>query len=440
MNSKQSRVELAIGNMNIEVLNSMQLEAIENIRKNPEIVLLAPTGSGKTIAFLLPILEMLKTDNDQIQALVLAPSRELSIQIEQVFRSMKTGFKSLCCYGGHPVSVEKKSLKTPPALLIGTPGRIADHLRREHIDTENIRFIVLDEFDKSLEFGFEAEMSFIMGRLRGLQKRVLTSATKSTEIPAFTGLKNPIELNHLPNEAPEGLTLKMVMSESTEKQDTLMQLLCLLGTKASLVFCNHREAVERLSSFLNENGLYNDVFHGGLEQEERERTLIKFRNGSIRILITTDLAARGLDIPLIENIIHYQLPAVETAFTHRNGRTARMHAQGNAFLILSDKDKIPGWIEEKPELVSLPAKAIIPPASEWTTIYISAGKKDKVNKVDIVGWLLQKGHLKKEELGLIDVLDFISFAAVKSNKINELFRLLRNEPLKKKKVKIAVAR
>jgi ATP-independent RNA helicase DbpA len=440
MNLKQSRVDLAIGNMNIDVLNSMQLEAIDNIRKNPEIVLLAPTGSGKTIAFLLPILEMLKTDNDQIQSLVIAPSRELSIQIEHVFKSMKTGFKSLCCYGGHPVSVEKKSLKIPPALLIGTPGRIADHLRREHIDTENIRLVVLDEFDKSLEFGFEAEMSFIMGRLGHLQKRVLTSATKSTEIPVFAGLKNPIELNHLPNEAPEGLTLKMVMSESIEKQDILMQLLCLLGTKASLVFCNHREAVERLSSFLNENGLYNDVFHGGLEQEERERTLIKFRNGSIRILITTDLAARGLDIPLIENIIHYQLPAVEAAFTHRNGRTARMHAHGNAFLILSDKDKMPIWIEEKPELVSLPAKTIIPPPSEWTTIYISVGKKDKVNKVDIVGWLLQKGNLQKEELGLIDVLDFISFVAVKNNKINELLRLLRNEPLKKKKVRIAIAR
>jgi len=430
----------AIENLNIEQLNSMQLEAFDCIKKNADNVLLAPTGSWKTIGFLLPVLELLDAKEDRIQTLVLAPSRELSLQIEQVFKSMKTGFRSLCCYGGHSVSVEKKSLQANPALLIGTPGRIADHIRREHIDTSGIKTLVLDEFDKSLEFGFENEMSFIIGRLRQLQKRVLISATQSLTIPGFTGLENPAVLNYLSAEAVEGLTLKVVMSDSIEKTETLFRLLCHIGNHSTLVFCNHREAVERISKFLSERQLENDIFHGGLEQDERERALIKFSNGSIRVLITTDLASRGLDISIIENIVHYQLPSTETAFTHRNGRTARMHAHGNAFLLLSGDEKLPAYITEKPPLEPLPEKTIVPKPSEWETIYISAGKKDKVNKVDIVGLLLQKGKLNKEELGLINVLDFASFAAVKSTKVPELLRLLRDEPLKKKKVKIAVAR
>jgi len=430
----------AIENLHIEELNSMQLDAIDSIEKNQNTILLAPTGSGKTIGFLLPVLKMLDANKDQIQALVLAPSRELSIQIEQVFKSMKTGFRSLCCYGGHAVSVEKKSLQARPPLLIGTPGRIADHLRREHIDTTGIQILVLDEFDKSLEFGFENEMSFIIGRLNQLQKRILTSATQSLIIPDFTGLNNPATLNYLVAGPAEGLALKMVMSDSIEKTETLFRLLCHLGNHSTLVFCNHREAVERISRFLSERQLENDIFHGGLEQDERERALIKFSNGSVRVLITTDLASRGLDIPLIENIIHYQLPSTETAFTHRNGRTARMHAQGNAFLLLSGEEKLPAYITEKPPVEPLPENTVVPKPSGWTTIYISTGKKDKVNKVDIVGLLLQKGKLQKDELGLIHVLDFVSFAAVKSTKVPELLRLLRDEPLKKKKVRIAVAR
>ncbi|HBG70743.1 MAG: helicase [Bacteroidetes bacterium GWF2_43_63] len=433
-------ISAAIENLHIEKLNAMQVEAIDSIEKNQDTVLLAPTGSGKTIGFLLPILKLLDANKDQIQALVLTPSRELAIQIEQVFKSMKTGFRSLCCYGGHSVSTEKKSLQANPALLIGTPGRIADHIRRGHINTTGIHTLVLDEFDKSLEFGFEREMRFIIELLEKLQKRILTSATHSLAIPDFTGMQNPVELNYLTAEAAEGLTLKVVMSDSLEKTDTLFRLLCHLGNHSTMVFCNHREAVERISRFLADRQLENDIFHGGLEQDERERVLIKFHNGSVRILITTDLASRGLDIPLVENIIHYQLPSTETAFTHRNGRTARMHAQGNAFLLLAGEEKLPVYINEKPPIEPLPEETVVPKPSDWQTIYISAGKKDKVNKVDIVGLLLQKGKLKKEELGLINVLDFVSFAAVKSNKVPELLRLLRDEPLKKKKVKIAVAR
>jgi ATP-independent RNA helicase DbpA len=176
-----------------------------------------------------------------------------------------------------------------------------------------------------------------------------------------------------------------------------------------------------------------------MEQEDRERALLKFRNGSHRILITTDLASRGLDIPEIEYVVHYQLPHNEEAFLHRNGRTARMHAKGTSYLILSPDEKL-AYLKKTPEVEELPEKNIIPPPTPWSTLYIAAGKKDKINKIDIVGLLLKKGELDKDDVGLIEVLDHSSYAAVKSKKIGRLVNLIKAEKIKNKKVKIEVSR
>ncbi len=276
-----------------------------------DVILLAPTGSGKTLAFLLPLLSVLDANVPLVQAatLILVPSRELALQIEQVFKAMGNGFKVNCCYGGHSTKIERNNLFwQPPALLIGTPGRIAHHLRRESFSTDKIATLILDEFDKSLEFGFQEDMAYIIGQLPAIKKRVLTSATKMDEIPAFTGVKKPIELNFLDNKAnAPDLKLKAVISPAADKLDTLFSLICKIGNKPMLIFCNHRDAVERISDLLWNRGLVHDIFHGGMEQEDRERALLKFRNGSHRILITTDLASRGLDIP--RNRIRYTLSA-----------------------------------------------------------------------------------------------------------------------------------
>jgi superfamily II DNA/RNA helicase len=293
-----------------------------------------------------------------------------------------------------------KNLSQPPAVLIGTPGRIGHHLRRESFSTDTITTLILDEFDKALEFGFQEDMAYIIGQLRSVRKRILTSATQMDEIPRFTGIHKPVTLNYLDNTPTVSkLTQKVVVAEAADKLEALFALICKIGDKATLVFCNHREAVERISDTLWDNGLPNDIFHGGMEQDDRERALIKFRNGSHRILITTDLASRGLDIPEIEHVIHYQLPHNEEAFTHRNGRTARMHATGTSYLLLAPGEK-PAYLKELPEVEDLSGDIVIPQPSQWTTLYLAAGKKDKVNKVDIVGLLLKKGELDKEDLGL----------------------------------------
>ncbi|HTA61370.1 MAG TPA: DEAD/DEAH box helicase, partial [Bacteroidia bacterium] len=189
----------ALKNLKIEALNPMQLASIEAAKKQKDILLLSPTGSGKTLGFLLPILNNLEKDKTGVQALIVVPSRELSLQIEQVFKQMSTGFKINCCYGGHATRIEKNNLEHPPTVLVGTPGRIAYHLRLNNFDTNNVHALVLDEFDKALEFGFQDDMSYIISQLKNLKKRTLTSATKMKEIPAFTGVKHPFEINYLPD-------------------------------------------------------------------------------------------------------------------------------------------------------------------------------------------------------------------------------------------------
>ena len=434
----ENQIQKAISNLKIEALNEMQIASIEANKGQEDCVLLSPTGSGKTLAFLLPLLGHLNANLDYVQALIVTPSRELAIQIEEVFRSLGTSFKVNSTYGGHSIKVEENNFTQAPAVLVGTPGRICDHVNRGNLDLSKVKTLILDEFDKSLEMGFQEEMGYIVGQLNSLQKRMLISATEMKEIPSFTGIIDPIQLNFLSGKS-EGLTLKLVMSEDKDKLQTLFDLLCQNSNESTIVFCNHRDTVERISDFLTEMGVVNTFFHGGLDQTERERTMIKFRNGSSNYLITTDLAARGLDIPEIKYIIHYHMPPKEDGFIHRNGRTARMSATGTSFLLMSRDEDMPDYIKKRPETVKLKDDNSMPKKPEWVTLYLSGGKKDKINKIDIVGFLSKKGNLEKFDLGLIIVQDFSSYASVKRNKVSQLLQDIQNEKVKGKKLKIEIA-
>lgn len=430
-----------LSNLGIESLNEMQLEAGETILNTSNTLLLSPTGSGKTLAFLLPVFEMLNEESDQVQCLILVPSRELGLQIEQVWKKMQTGYKVNVCYGGHSIDTEIKNLSNPPAVLIGTPGRIADHIDRGTFKTDGIQTLILDEFDKSLQLGFHEQMSFIITRLPKIDKRVLVSATSDIEIPRYTKVTNPVVLDFIPHEKEnESLTMKMVVSKEKDKIDALFHLICSLKSESAIIFCNHRDAAERISDTLNEKGIYSVYYHGGMDQDERERALIQFRNGSISYLVTTDLAARGLDIPEMRHVIHYHLPSKLDEFTHRNGRTARMMASGTAYILIHESEKQFDYIDYGMQVLKVDENAALPKPPEFRTIYISGGKKNKLNKIDIVGFFSQKGKLEKGDLGLIEVKDFISFAAVKSKKVPDLLKNIRDEKMKGKKYKIEVAR
>ncbi len=441
MKKKKYSLEEILVNLKIDALNEMQVAALEANKKKDDIVLLSATGSGKTLAFLLPILENLEEENKNTQALIVVPSRELAMQIEGVFKRMGTGNKISATYGGHKREIEENNLVQPPALIVGTPGRIGDHIRRGSITVDSIKTLVLDEFDKSLELGFLEEMKFIIESLKNIERKILTSATDASEIPSFIILKDPERINFLkPGEETEGLAIKTVFSPDKDKSETLFQLMCYLGNRSTIIFCNHREAVERTSALLSEKGIYNEFYHGGMEQQQRDSALSKFRNGTTNVLVTTDLASRGLDIANIRYIVHYHLPHTEDAFIHRNGRTARMEASGTAILILSDEENLPAYIDEEVEKIELPEEIILPEKPKWATLFIAAGKKDKVNKVDIVGFLTKKGELKKEDIGLIEVKDFFSFVGIRKVKMNHLLHLIKDHKIKNKKVKMEVAK
>lgn len=425
--------------LQIQDMNQMQKSAFSATENNRDIILLSPTGSGKTLAFLFPVLRSLHKNTAGVQAMILVPARELALQIEQVFKNMGTDFKITICYGGHDKKIEVNNLKDAPALLIGTPGRVAYHIRNENFDPKTVKTLVLDEFDKALELGFEDDMAFIIRSLGNLEQRMLTSATAMDEIPDFVGLKDEKIVSFLKTQAAKpDIQLKKVMTTPEEKLNTLFKLLCKIGNKRTLIFCNHRDAVDRISELLREKGIDRETFHGGMEQDERERALLKFRNDSARILITTDLASRGLDVPEVESIIHYQLPAKEDAFIHRNGRTARMNAKGFSYLIMTEEENFPFIKNDTPE-ETVSENYTIPGKTPFQTIYISAGKKDKVNKVDIVGYLIKKGGLSKDDIGLIEVKDTTSYVAVTRAKVKELLKKLAAERLKGKKVKMEIA-
>jgi len=440
MNNNHHSTNLLL-NLGIERLNEMQEAAQEAILENNNTLLLSPTGSGKTLAFLLPIFEILQPEILSVQCLIIVPSRELGLQIEQVWKKMGTGYKANVCYGGHSIDTEIKNLSNPPAVLIGTPGRLADHIERETFRTDKIQTLVLDEFDKSLQLGFHEEMSYIIARLPKLNKRILVSATSDIEIPKYTRVVNPEILDFIPkNEEKTNLSMKMVVSKEKDKINTLFNLICSLKSQSAIIFCNHRDAAERISDTLNEKGIYATYYHGGMDQDERERALIQFRNGSVSYLITTDLAARGLDIPEMKHVIHYHLPSKEDEFTHRNGRTARMLASGTAYIIAHESEKKLDYIDYGMPILNVESSNSLPKPPEFQTIYISGGKKNKLNKIDIVGFFSQKGNLEKGDLGLIEVKDFISFAAVRFSKVKDLLVKISNEKMKGKKFKIEVAR
>lgn len=421
--------------LSIFQLNGMQEKSLSVIKKTTNTVILSPTGTGKTLAFLLPLIERLDPQCNHVQAIILVPTRELAIQIEQVIRNMGTGYKVNAVYGGRSISKDKIELKHAPAILVGTPGRMSDHFVQERFSTAYIKTLVLDEFDKSLEIGFEDELKDVIGALNHLNRRILTSATQGVKIPNFVRLDSPVILNYL-KEGSSKLVIKTVVSHLENKSSTLLELLEHIGNEPGIIFCNLKESILNLSDFFNKNGISHGCFHGGMEQKDRERSLIKFRNGTFNVLLATDLAARGIDIPEMKYIIHYQLPNRSEEFTHRNGRTARVHAKGTAYVLKWDRENLPDFIKDTTN-ADISKKAPLK-SNYWQTLFVSGGRKDKISKGDIAGLFFKQGNLHEDQLGVIELKQDCTFVAVPASEANKLVSSLNNRRLKKKKVRICI--
>ncbi|WP_277044389.1 DEAD/DEAH box helicase [Prevotella multiformis] len=415
-------------------LNAMQEETADAVlHTGKDVVVISPTGSGKTYAYLLPLIQRLKASSDELQAVVLVPGRELALQSACVLKDMGSGLRAMALYGGRPAMEEHRALReVKPQIVFATPGRLNDHLDKANIDAGTVKWLVIDEFDKCLELGFQEEMMHILSRLPGIERRILLSATESESIPDFVSMGRTVRLDYRTDNSgvSDRIRLYTVASPEKDKLETLSSLLLSLGDKSSIVFLNYRDSVERTALFLKEKGFTVSWFHGGLEQHEREAALYRFSNGSAPILVSTDLASRGLDIPDVDNIIHYHLPETEENYVHRVGRTARWDKEGKTFFVLGPGEHLPEYAGKCQDEYQIPERLPSPSQPRMGTIYIGKGKKDKISKMDIVGFLCKKGGLNASEIGKIDVKDRFSYVAVSRRKIKELLRLTKGEKIK----------
>ena len=431
---KQSISEI-LKKLSINELSPMQLSALNAISEDHnDVIILSPTGSGKTLAYQLPLTELVDSQSDSVQAIVIVPSRELALQSVNVLNSMGCGLRGYAAYGGRPTMDEHREIrKLQPQIIFATPGRLNDHLDKSNFDASLAKYLVIDEFDKCLEMGFIDEMHAILDKLPNLKRRALLSATDSDVIPSFVQMKDVVKIDYRHDEESERLYIYNVYSPDKDKLETLGRLALSFQGESAIVFVNYRESVERIDEYLRSLGFVTSAYHGGLDQQERERVLYRFINGSANILVSTDLASRGLDIPQAKNIVHYHMPATLSNYTHRVGRTARWDASGRAFFLLAPGETIADYIkEEVGETADYEIPSVLQRACQPvnTTLYIGKGKKDKISKGDIVGFLCKKGGLKNSEIGRIDVKDRYAYVAVPREKTNLVLRQIHGEKIK----------
>ncbi len=438
MDSKQL-ITYACQRLGIESLNAMQQATIATCQEAKDVVLLAPTGSGKTLAYLIPLFSRIQPQASRTQAVIIIPTRELAQQVEQVARTIASGYRIVCCYGGHSFRDEARSLETTADVVLGTPGRLLDHVQRGRLHLQDIDTLVLDEFDKSLELGFHNEMRSLIRTMKGLKMRILTSATDLNEIPDFVAMPNATKLCYIDNtsktEQKQQLAVYNVASPEKDKLNTLYELLCRIDDSPTIIFCNQRESVERVAGFLKKKNVVCAAFHGGMEQPDRERALCRFRNRSTNICVATDLAARGLDVAAVGHVIHYHLPLDVEAYTHRNGRTARMNAEGNAYLIVAPQEELPLYVEDV-RYLRLDSEPHAPATPTMETLHFAAGKREKLSKGDILGFLTHMCELQATEVGLIEVKDHYSYAAIARNRIKDVLQKAQTEKIKGRRIKV----
>ncbi|MDC1106239.1 DEAD/DEAH box helicase [Prolixibacteraceae bacterium] len=424
--------------MSFERYNEVQERMYEASKKDDTLYLVAPTGSGKTVAFLRVMLEKTKVRKDNMQMLILVPTRELALQIEKVVAKLQLPFRSYCVYGGHSISSEERSLESVPSLLIATPGRLADHIRRGNIDLASLSYVTLDEYDKILQFGYKRDIDFIFRQISQLKGAILTSATQLPEMNYPCGIDpNGIVLDLSKKVESNTFKSHRIDVEGTDKLAALVKLLEQIGSESTMVFCNHRDAVERISDALYDVEVVHESIHGQKSQDERERAMIKFENGTSSIILGTDLLARGIDHVEVQHVVHYQMPRDLDVAVHRNGRTSRGDKEGNIYVVLKEDETISAALADidwKCWNLDKEFPEIKPPY--WDTLYIGAGKKNKINKIDIVGFLCQKGELEKTEVGMIQVKDYRAYVAVPRKKISSLIQKVKRLKIKGKSILI----
>ncbi|MBC5991521.1 DEAD/DEAH box helicase [Pontibacter cellulosilyticus] len=436
--------------LNYTTPTPIQESAIPLLLQGQDVAGQAETGSGKTAAFGLPLLQSINPELQQVQALVIVPTRELAVQVRQELKQYGKQIGQLkisAFYGGHSFSQERASLAHPPQLLVGTPGRLTDHLNRRTLDVSQVKQVVLDEADKLLEMGFEEELDQILNNLPRKRQTILFSATMPDDVKELiaNSLKSPQFVKASANAIPDKVKLVGIKVEHDKRKETVRQLLQSINPVGTVVFTNTRIAADELSAQLQAEGIVARALHGGMEQKDRDKAMTLFRNGTTQVLVATDVAARGLDIDKLQNIIHYELPIDAAAYLHRSGRTGRAGKSGTVYTLATPRDEkqLRDWeqvrMDEWLTAETLTAKTIeTAPSSQqaFATLHIGGGRKDRISPRDIVGALIAEAGLKADQIGKIEIQDRMSYVAVPENQSKSIAAKLSEGKIKGRKYKV----
>jgi len=307
-----------------------------------DVVAKAPTGTGKTFAFGIPMVEHIDPESDQVQGLILAPTRELAIQIRDELRDLclfKEGVRVVCLYGGQPIDQQIKQLKNKPQIVVATPGRLMDHMKRRTVRLDNVQTVVLDEADRMLDMGFIQDVTRILDKMPNRRNLGLFSATISREVMDISWVyqRDPVEITVRPVEEnrPDIAQYRIDLTDRSQKLETMVALLQGGEYERAIAFCNTKNMTDRLAGLLKMRNITCEAIHGDIQQRVREKTLKKFKDGQLRVLVATDVAARGLDIDDVDAVFNYDVPDEQEYYVHRIGRTGRAKRHGVAYTLVA---------------------------------------------------------------------------------------------------------
>ncbi|WP_024851837.1 ATP-dependent RNA helicase DbpA [Hydrogenovibrio kuenenii] len=436
-------------------LTDIQAKSLPPILAGKDVIAQGKTGSGKTAAFGLGLLQTIDAKQFSIQALVLCPTRELADQVASEIRRLARqlpNIKVLTLCGGVPIAPQISSLQQGAHIIVGTPGRIEDHLNKNSLALEGLKVWVLDEADRMLEMGFQPALDAILKRLPAQRQTLLFSATFPEQIEAISQriMKNPLRVQVDSTHDNHTIAQHFYRAETPEQRLTALRLVLLdLKPESSVVFCNTKAETQQVANALVDFGFSAQALHGDLDQKERDQTLIQFANKSISILVATDVAARGLDIDALDAVVNYHLAHDPEIHLHRVGRTGRAGSKGVACSFFSEKDRYKlallaeslGWTEQGVQGEPLPdAKLLRQPAiqAKMRTLQIDGGKKQKLRPGDIVGALTANQVLEASQIGKIKVTDIRSFVAVERGCLKQAIQQLTVGKLKGKTFRVQV--
>jgi len=438
--SQEAKKTLSI--LGFEILTPIQSETIPAILEGRDIIAQAQTGSGKTLAFALPLIEKIAPQQQLPQALIIAPTRELCEQIASVIKSIsihKANLKVITLYGGVPLRGQSASLEKGADIIIGTAGRLNDHLFRKTLILDNIQTLILDEADRMLDMGFYDDIIKITSALPRKPQSLLFSATYPENIDKLARaiLKNPLTIK---TESKHKVKINEFAYEVKNKDEAILTILQSYKPSSVVIFCNTKLQTDELSNFLLDNDFDVATLHGDFEQRDRNESLLQFANGSLPILVATDVASRGLDIDDIEMIINYDIPHKGETYTHRIGRTARAGKDGIAISLFTARSR--EFIEEIMPNASICSLGSLKPdknfamQGEFRTIHIDGGKRDKLRKGDILGTLCKELEVNPNDIGQIDITDKASYVAIRKHIIKNILKALQKTTIKKRKFRV----